>query len=232
VRIALAGLPNAGKTSLFNALTASNAIVSPTPGTTRDYLTRQFQLGGLTVELIDTAGWQSVDDTIAEQAHRLGQEQTLRADVILWCVESGVEFEQADEARLTETGARLIRIRTKCDLLMQEPGSRSQEPGASVTIPVTTVIAGGIDGLRTALLECMASLVRSPLAPSQSRCRHHVVACIEELTKARDLVANNNPPELTAATLRMAIDQLGEMTGEVYTNDLLDRIFSRFCIGK
>jgi tRNA modification GTPase len=135
VRIALAGLPNAGKTSLFNALTESNAIVSPTPGTTRDYLTRQFQLGGVNVELIDTAGWQGANDTIAEQAQRLGHEQALQADVILWCVETGREFEPADETRLTETGARVIRVRTKCDLLTQsgdrrqETGDRSQESG-------------------------------------------------------------------------------------------------------
>jgi tRNA modification GTPase len=232
VRIALAGLPNAGKTSLFNALTESNAIVSPTPGTTRDYLTRQFQLGGVNVELIDTAGWQGADDTIADQAQRLGREQALQADVILWCVESRREFEPADAARLAETGARVTRVWTKCDSLEQESGDRRQATGDVLIIPVTTVVPGGMDELRMALLESVASLVRSPMAPSQSRCRHHVVACIEELTKARDFVTNNDPPELTAATLRMAIDQLGEMTGEVYTNDLLDRIFSRFCIGK
>jgi tRNA modification GTPase len=232
VRIALAGLPNAGKTSLFNALTDSNAIVSPAPGTTRDYLTRQINLSGAIAELIDTAGWQGPVDTIAEQAQRLGQEQAIRSDVILWCVEMGREFERADEIRLTQTGARLIRTRTKCDFAMKETGDRREESGVGPTIPVTTLTAGGMEELRTALAETVASLVRSPLAPSQSRCRHHVSTCIEELTRAREYVANNHPPELTAATLRMAIDQLGEMTGAVYTNDLLDRIFSRFCIGK
>jgi tRNA modification GTPase len=70
------------------------------------------------------------------------------------------------------------------------------------------------------------------LAPSQSRCRHHVLACLESLREAHALTANCEPPELLALALRGAIDALGEMTGAVYTNDLLDRIFSRFCIGK
>ena len=64
------------------------------------------------------------------------------------------------------------------------------------------------------------------------RCRHHVLACLESLREAHSLAANSEPPELLAQSLRGAIDSLGEMTGAVYTNDLLDRIFSRFCIGK
>jgi tRNA modification GTPase len=80
--------------------------------------------------------------------------------------------------------------------------------------------------------EEVIALTRPPLAPSQSRCRHHVQACLARLREAYDLVAADQPPELLALTLREAIEQLGEMTGAVYTNDLLDRIFSRFCIGK
>jgi tRNA modification GTPase len=78
----------------------------------------------------------------------------------------------------------------------------------------------------------VASLARPALAPSQSRCRHHVLTCLERLREAHALAANDDPPELLALALRGAIDSLGEMTGAVYTNDLLDRIFSRFCIGK
>jgi tRNA modification GTPase len=232
VRVALAGLPNAGKSSLFNALAATDALVSPVSGTTRDYLTSQTDLGGVLVEFIDTAGWQSADDTIAEQAQRLGRERMGQADVILWCVDSGGEFPSRDEARLTETGAKLIRVRTKSDMAGKRSEARSQKSEDRPEIQVTTVTPGGTDDLRLALADAVTSLARSPLAPSQSRCRHHVASCIEELTVARDHVANNEPPELTAASLRMAIDQLGEMTGAVYTNDLLDRIFSRFCIGK
>jgi tRNA modification GTPase len=93
-------------------------------------------------------------------------------------------------------------------------------------------IAGGTDALRETLGDIVLTLAQPALAPSQSRCRHHVAACADHLRAARDHVATNDPPELAAAALRAALDQLGELTGAVFTNDLLDRIFSRFCIGK
>ena len=115
VRIALVGLPNAGKSSLFNTLAGGDALVSPIPGTTRDYLTKQLDLGGVPVELIDTAGWLDAADTIEEQAQQLGREQSARADVVLWCDEHGA-FPDADSARLAATGAEVLRVRTKSDL--------------------------------------------------------------------------------------------------------------------
>ena len=232
VRVALVGLPNVGKSSLFNVLAGSNAIVSPLPGTTRDYLSKQIQLGGVEIELIDTAGWQGAEDTISDQAQRLGREQADRADLILWCVETGIEFGPASEALLTATGAKVIRVWTKSDLGSQEPGDGGQDSGDGQPVPVSVVSPGGVDALRNVLSETSASLARSPLASSQSRCRHHVAVCLAELNRARESVTTHDPPELTAASLRAVIDQLGEMTGAVYTNDLLDRIFSRFCIGK
>ncbi|MBN9120415.1 MAG: 50S ribosome-binding GTPase [Planctomycetes bacterium] len=220
VRVALVGLPNAGKSSLFNALAGGSALVSAIPGTTRDYLTKSLSLAGVSVELIDTAGWQAAADTIEEQAQRLGGEQTTRADVIVWCDERGA-FAEEDERRLNATGAIVLKVRTKSDLSGGGPGL-----ACSVLAPP------GLDALRAALGDVVPSLARPALAPSQSRCRHHVLACLERLREARALAASDDPPELLALALRGAIDALGEMTGAVYTHDLLDRIFSRFCIGK
>jgi tRNA modification GTPase len=222
VRVALVGLPNAGKSSLFNALSGAAALVSPIPGTTRDYLVKQFECAGVPVELIDTAGWQDAADTIEEQAQRLGGEQAARADVIAWCDERGV-FTEADESRLNATGAAVLKVRTKSDLLAEPHGSFTR---ASVVAP------GGLGALRSAISDLAVSLARPALAPSQSRCRHHVLVCQERLREAHALATGDDPPELLALVLRGAIDALGEMTGAVYTNDLLDRIFSRFCIGK
>lgn len=101
VRMALVGRPNAGKSTLFNALAGGAALVSPTPGTTRDYLTKSLTLAGVAVELVDTAGWQDASDTIEEQAQRLGSEQAARADVVVWCDETG-GFGEADEVRLRD----------------------------------------------------------------------------------------------------------------------------------
>jgi tRNA modification GTPase len=231
VRVARARPPNAGKSSLFNALADGEALVSPTPGTTRDYLTKRLDLGGVPAELVDTAGWQDASDTIEEQAQRLGAGATAGADVILWCDERG-EFGGTDAARLAATGAEVIRVRTKSDLRDQESGVRSQESERDDQILASTVTEGGLASVHSGLAERVASLARPALAPSQSRCRHHVAACADHLRAARGHVAANDPPELPAAALRAALDQLGEMTGAVYTDDLLDRVFSRFCLGK
>jgi tRNA modification GTPase len=90
----------------------------------------------------------------------------------------------------------------------------------------------GLDGLKRLLAERARSRAQPALAPSLSRCRHHVETCLEHLRRAHAIVLYNDPPELLALELRGALDQLGEMVGAVYTDDLLDRIFSRFCIGK
>src|SRR5262249_41648026 len=131
------------------------------------------------------------------------------------------------------------RVRTKCDQRSEVRDQRSEEgsaAGSSLTsdlcLLISVISPGGTDALRAALAERVTSLARPALAPSQSRCRHHVAACADHLRAAREHVARNDPPELVAAALRAALDQLGEMTGAIYTNDLLDRIFSRFCIGK
>ncbi len=230
VRVALVGLPNAGKSSLFNALAGGAALVSAIPGTTRDYLTKPLALAGVSVELIDTAGWQAATDTIEEQAQRLGNEQATRADVIVWCDEAGA-FDEADEVRLRATGADVLKLRTKSDLISEASGGR-KPPVGFATLACSTQAPNSLDALRGALSDTVVSLARPALAPSQSRCRHHVFACLERLREAHSLAANDDPPELLALALRGALDPLGEMTGEVYTDDLLDRIFSRFCIGK
>lgn len=229
VRVALVGAPNAGKSSLFNALAGASALVSPVPGTTRDYLTRPLACAGVVAELIDTAGWQAASDTIEEQAQRLGAEQAARADVIVWCDESGT-FGAADDARLRATGAEVLRVRTKGDLTGEPPPAGSDS--ASGPVGASVVSPGGLDALRAALGEVVGARARSPLAPSQSRCRGHVLACLERLREAHAFATRGDHPELLALALRGALDPLGEMTGAVYTNDLLDRIFSRFCIGK
>ena len=254
VRVALVGLPNAGKSSLFNALAGAAALVSPVPGTTRDYLLKPFVLAGVPVELIDTPGWQDASDTIEEQAQRLGREQAERADVIVWCDERAA-FAAADEQRLTATGATVVKVRTKADLA-SGGGEQGEPPVGDVTqtsskltqtsskltggspcspppLACTVISPCGLDALRAALGDIVVSLARPALAPSLSRCRHHVLTCLERLREAHALSTKDAPPELLAAGgFAVRLTRLGEMTGAVYTNDLLDRIFSRFCIGK
>lgn len=230
-RIALVGEPNAGKSSLFNALVGTAAaIVSPTAGTTRDYLVARLDLNGVAAELIDTAGLQPATDKIDARAQELGAKEATRADLVLWCVPVN---EPVNETRRPRAGDVLL-VRTKADPGVVPLSPRGEGRGVRGTSEthVSVLIPAGVAPLRAALTEKAAAFARPPLAPSQSRCRHHVEAALERLRAAHRHAVFEDPPELLALALRQALDQLGEMTGAIHTDDLLDRIFSRFCIGK
>ncbi|MBI2807084.1 MAG: tRNA modification GTPase [Planctomycetes bacterium] len=216
-RVVLAGEPNAGKSSLFNALVGrDSALVSPTPGTTRDYLEATIELAGCRIELVDIAGFQDASGEIESSAQALGRKQLEDADMILWCVAS----DRVERGR--DLPPKAVSIATKSDLA-----------AAPTHMLATSAVTGG--GL-TALREMLATRVRaashSALAPSSSRCKHHVQACIDHLRRTHAIALENETPELLALELRLALDELAAMTGAIFTEDLLDRIFSRFCIGK
>ena len=215
-RVVLSGAPNAGKSSLFNALLGwSAAIVSPEPGTTRDYLVRQLVVDGTELELVDTAGARDVTDTIDEQAQALGREQIDAADLVLVCREPAARDGEA-------AGDDALVIGTKCDLGPPPPG----------ILATSAVTGAGLDQLRSILAERARARPEPVLAPSLSRCRAHVHGALECLRLAHAVVLYEDPRELLALELRGALEQLGALVGAVYTDDLLDRIFSRFCIGK
>jgi tRNA modification GTPase len=221
-RAVLTGRPNAGKSSLFNALAGADALVSPEPGTTRDYLVQRLDLGGVVVELIDTPGWQAEIGVIESQAQALAREQAGQADVLLLCLEAGQPMTPEEETLCRQAHPPVVALATKCD--------RTAGPA---DLPATSALTGmGIESLRALLAERARRHRQAALAPSLSRCRHHVESCLEQLRRAHRIVLFEDPPELLALELRGALEQLGEMVGAVYTDDLLDRIFSRFCIGK
>lgn len=216
-RVAIVGPPNAGKSSLFNVLTGRTALVSDIPGTTRDYLTGTADLDGITVEMIDTAGWRDTHDPLEALGQRIAGREVERGDLILQCVPAaGRDLPAARHDRNT------LVIATKCDL----------EPAAAGIIGTSVVTGFGLDALRAELRSRAQAFAGHGLAPSLSRCRHHVDACLSNLRAAHQGVLFSDPAEIVALELRAAVEQLGAMTGAVYTDDLLDRIFSRFCIGK
>lgn len=221
-RVVLTGRPNAGKSSLFNALAGADALVSPQPGTTRDYLVKRLHLGETHIELIDTPGWQLEFGVIESQAQMLAREQAEQADLLLLCLEPGHPLAPEEEAMLRRPQPPVVAIATKCDL-----GTSHSD------IPATSAVTGsGIESLRSLLAERARRHKQPSLAPSLSRCRHHITSCLEQLRRAHGIVLFEEPPELLALEVRGALEQLGEMVGTIYTDDLLDRIFSRFCIGK
>src|SRR5262249_45732743 len=205
------------------ALTAGSALVSPQPGTTRDYLVRALDLGGVRVELIDTAGWQAAAGEIDRQSQDLGGEQARGADLRLVCVEAGRGPDDSERAALA-TPARppAVGVATKADLAIPAAG----------LLATSAVTGAGLEELRMVIAERAREQRQAPLAPSLSRCRHHVEKCLDHLKRAQGAVLFDDPPEVLALEVRGALDELGAVVGAVYTDDLLDRIFSRFCIGK
>lgn len=228
-RVALVGEPNAGKSSLFNALAGMPAaIVSPVPGTTRDYLTRTVTLHGTNVELIDTAGRQAAGDAIEEQAQRLGRTQADRADLVVECVEAPAWRAEGRPASDVDSIGGRTAFRSPMVVL-----TKSDLASIESDVPTTSVKTGrGIAELRRLLADRAKAARTPPLAPSLSRCRHHVEKGLAHLRAAHHVVLFDEPAELMALELRLALEQIGEMVGAIYTDDLLDRIFSRFCIGK
>ncbi len=221
-RVVLAGRPNSGKSSLFNALVGASALVSPEPGTTRDYLVQRLDLGGAAVDLVDTPGWREGADTIEEQAQNLGREQAGQADLLLLCLPADETPRPEDMELLRREKPPVVGVATKCDLAKPPEG----------LLPVSALNGEGLAALREALAERARLRRRPALVPSMSRCRGHIETCLACLRRAHAVVLFEEPAELLALELRGALEQLGEMVGAVYTDDLLDRIFSRFCVGK
>jgi tRNA modification GTPase len=142
---------------------------------------------------------------------------------LLLCLEAG-KADDADEIRLLrrQEPPAVVAVATKSDLAPAPPDRL-----------VTSAATGaGVDRLRSLLAERARSRAVPALAPSVSRCRHHVESCVDHLRHAHQAVLFDDGAEMLALHLRSALDELGQMVGVVYTDDLLDRIFSRFCIGK
>jgi tRNA modification GTPase len=215
-RVALTGKPNAGKSSLFNALVGkAAALVSAEPGTTRDYLEATIDIDGVPIELIDTAGLGASTCAIDNAAQGLGQEQAGQADLVLWCVPADTDIEK-------ELPARSILVSTKVD----------RAPAPVGALPTSALTQQGISQLRARLSAEARRRNHSAMAPCLSRCSHHVEACVQHLQHAHAIVIDESMPELLALQIRLGVEELGALVGAVYTDDLLDRIFSRFCIGK
>ena len=190
--VVLAGRPNAGKSSLFNALTGASALVSPEPGTTRDYLVQRLDLGGVTVDLVDTPGSRAGAETIEVQAQSLGREQAAHADLVLLCLPADEPGRPEDVKMLRQEKPPVVGIATKCDLTKPMEG----------LLPVSVIHGEGLAALREALAERARSRRRPALAPSLSRCRGHVEACLACLRRAHAVVLFEEPAELLALELR------------------------------
>jgi tRNA modification GTPase len=231
LKVALVGRPNAGKSSLLNALAQSErAIVTPIAGTTRDVLRETVSLDGVVLELADTAGLRATEDEIEREGVRRARHELARADVALLVTEAG--HAQADQALLAElpaTVARLVLI-NKIDLTGTPP-QEAYEQGVH-WLWVSARTGDGLEALR-AQLKSLAGAGSGEGAFSARR--RHVLALERvqtHLAHASEVLTTTRAGELAAEELRQAQHALGEITGTYSSDDLLGAIFGSFCIGK
>jgi tRNA modification GTPase len=222
VRVAIAGLPNAGKSSLLNALLRQDrAIVTAIPGTTRDTISETIEIAGVAVHLTDTAGIRESDDLVERFGIERSRAALEDADLVLFLYDASVGWTREDGEIVDPLAKPTLILANKSDLAQ---GSRGLAISASSGV--------GLDEVLAWLGAQVESLTRdaSFLVP-----RHYeILAEVEEsLSDALSTIQDPRvPDDLSAVHLRGALRQLGEITGETATPDMVDRIFSQFCIGK
>jgi tRNA modification GTPase len=230
VTIAVVGPPNAGKSSLVNRLARRDvAIVTPLPGTTRDVLEVHLDLAGYPVTLLDTAGLREAADLIEAEGVRRARTRAEQADLRLIMFD-GATWPDLDPATLAMVDEVAVLVVNKCDLTVL-PEDLSVEGRAA--LPVSCLTGAGITALLEALAERAKGLLATGNEPLLTRARHR--AALQEAVEA--LARFSAAPEhtemaLLAEDLRLATRALGRITGLVAVEDVLDRIFAEFCIGK
>jgi len=234
LNVVIAGRPNAGKSSLLNRLAGYDAaIVTPMPGTTRDVLRERIHIDGLPVHVIDTAGLRETPDVAEGEGVRRARGEISRADLVLYVIDASeppaAAALAAEMAELPD-GVPAIAVWNKIDLLPEGPGPAA---GSVPNLRVSATTAAGLDTLRERIKQ-RAGFEQAGEGAWSARARH-----LDALRRAADHAARAKAQlerrcgfELVAEELRLAQRALGEITGEVTSEDLLGRIFADFCIGK
>jgi len=233
VRVVIVGWPNTGKSSLFNALAGrAGALVSEHAGTTRDYLCAELDFDGAKCVLVDTAGIEpspeGADVDVRRAARAVAHEQSRAADLRVFCLDSTRPLNPWEREQLGSDDAGRLVVLTKTDL-----SRRTDFVGRAIA--TSSLTGEGIEALRGRLREAVLALSASggDVVPSTAvRCGESLRLAAESLERARAALRDDLGEELVAAEVRIALERLGKVVGAVYTEDILDRVFSRFCIGK
>ena len=231
LRVVIAGPPNAGKSSLLNALAETDrAIVTPIPGTTRDVLQVDIQIEGLPVRLIDTAGIRETTEPVEREGVRRARDQLTHADLILW-VFDGTQEQQKDFGLEQPPGIPVVFVRNKVDIARPALGAPSEFGYRELWISALT--GEGLPELRRQLRKSAG--IGTQVEGAFLARRRHLDALsrgLESLRTACAALERGSAAELIALDLREAQEAFGEITGAFSSEDLLGRIFSTFCIGK
>ena len=242
VRVVIGGRPNAGKSTLLNALVGRDrAIVSATPGTTRDEIEADVELDGIRFRFVDTAGLRDTSDQIEAEGVRRAERSIEQADLLLYVYDRQIGLDDEERSFLAsasddETGVETIVVANKSDLVGDD--APSSVTGLSV-VPLSATAARAdadaldplVDRLTARVTETLSRADASAIVMNQ-RHRQHLRTAVDAVQSAREALHAGVSGDLLTLDLRSALHELGAITGEITTEDVLGQIFSRFCIGK
>jgi tRNA modification GTPase len=235
--LAIVGRPNAGKSSLFNRIVQrERAIVTAAPGTTRDLVTERVSLGGIPVELVDTAGMREASDEAEQIGVRKSREALADADMVLMVLDATAVLEQEElELLATLAQRRALVVVNKSDLAHPPAAMEDALGGLGLPVVHTSALSGeGVGELKQKMLAMVGNQTAETESGLLTSLRQYqaVAATLEGLAAGAAAAAQNIPHEMVLLDLYGALRQLDSLTGETTSDDILHLIFSTFCIGK
>lgn len=235
-KLALVGQPNVGKSSLFNALLGrERAIVSPIPGTTRDTVSESLSINGIPLKLIDTAGLRETEDLVEQMGVARTKAAIAEADIIVFVHSVDVALSGKELDALQDLPLDLCVV-NKCDLGYSGPAQAFEDRLRNVpTFRLSALTGAGVDAFREAIFQRLTTSTGSRTEDAIITSERHFAAleqCLQYLTQAERDLTLGFTEEIALANLHQALRQLGTITGETLIGDILNQIFSTFCIGK
>lgn len=233
--VVIAGRPNAGKSTMLNALAGrETAIVTEIPGTTRDIIREHIQIDGLPLHIIDTAGLRETEDAVEQEGVRRAWAEIKRADRILFLHDATQDFNAEEDTlrlQLSQAGPPITLVFNKMDLVKHTPPSIDDANIMEIHLSAQT--GEGLETLKTHLKESVGYMAGGE-GQFMARRRHldALMLAQQHLTQGAEQMRAYAAGEILAEELRLAQQALGEITGQVTADDLLGRIFSSFCVGK
>ena len=236
-RLAIVGKPNVGKSSLLNALLKEDrAIVSPLPGTTRDTIEEWLDVDGILLRVIDTAGLGKTSNIIEEEGERRTEERIAQADLIIFVVDGSIPFDERDEsiAQRLEGREYLVAI-NKIDLEQQLESEHLANFTKNSQIKISALHGTGLENLKRAIHHAVLkeyTIPREGVVVTHVRHRDALMKTKISLERAMGTLEDGLSEEFVAVDIREALSSIGEITGETTSEEILNRIFAEFCIGK
>ena len=234
----ICGRPNVGKSSLMNAfLRRDRVIVTPIPGTTRDSIEESVNIGGLPLRIIDTAGWVSAPDYVAYHSIKKTSSSVISADLVLFLLDGSRPLVNEDKKIFQKIRSKkFIVVINKIDLpLALELDDIIRMTKQKKIIKISAIKKTGLELLEEEIVDTVwrgGLGVTTPPLVSNVRHKDILVRVRQDMAKAKNGMVKKTSPEIVAIDLKSALDNLAEIAGETATEDLLESIFSQFCIGK